>query len=91
MKRWMMAALIGLAAVSTAAAADARGGYAPRAEFHRAPVAHAREFGLARRPGFAHRDRAELRDGFPLLSGPMVSCGDYNPWISVPPYPMTCD
>jgi hypothetical protein len=87
----MTAALCGLALVSAAPAADARDGIAPHAMFHVAPMARAPGFGIARGPRFEHRDRAALLDGFPEVSGPIVPCSDYNPWVSVPPYPMTCD
>lgn len=89
MKRWMIAALFGVAMVSAAPVADARDGVAPHAEFHAAPVERARGFGITRGPRFAHRDEAGVRGGFVPFS-PMVPCSVYNPWISVPPYPMTC-
>lgn len=88
MKQWMTAAVLGLALVSAAPVAHARSDFAPHARFEAAPVARAQGFGIAHGRHFA-RDGAGLRGGF-LPFSPIVPCSPYNPWVSVPPYPMTC-
>ncbi len=90
MRQWTTALLFGVALISAAPNADARGGMGPHAGFHAMSIGHGRGFRIAPVPHYAHRDRAGLRDGF-LLSGPMVPCSYYNPWVSVPPYRTACD
>jgi hypothetical protein len=90
MKQWMAALLFGVALISAAPNADARGGLGPDAGFHAMSIGHGPGFRIAPVPHDMHHDSAGLRDRF-LLSGPMVPCSDYNPWVSVPPYRTTCD